>query len=183
MHHNLWSEGNSSKTTGKAEDMVDWMTLNSFMLLNQKGEVTFACWSHHSVLDLMWINKDFISDNRFQNWQVREDLDSGLDHIPITWEIDLGGFHPHVGPNSEVFGFKAEHQKPWPTAFLSVVSTHFSHHVLSIDHPTEHDLNLSITGFMRALEQATSQMILIKKFSAKANLWWLDELRVALQNI
>ena len=183
MHHDLWSEGDSSKTTGRTEDMVDWMTSNGFTLLNQKGEVTFARRSHHSVLDLTWINEEFVSDDRFQNWRVREDLDSGSDHIPITWEIDLGGFHPHIGPDSGVFGFKAEHQKPWLTALSSAVSTHFPHHVLTVEHPTEHDLDLSITGFMRALEQATSQTIPIKKFSAKANPWWSDELRVALQNV
>jgi len=93
LHHDMWSAGDSAPShSGKAEDLVDWMTLNGFTLLNQKGEVTFTRQKQTSVLDLTWLNDKALMDDQFQNWQIREDLDIGSDHLPVRWEVDLDGF-------------------------------------------------------------------------------------------
>ena len=158
------------------------MTLNGFTLLNQKGEVTFTRQKQTSVLDLTWLNDKALMDDRFQNWQIREELDIGSDHLPVTWEVDLDGFRP---PDQEegIFNFKEEHEEAWIAALSTIMPTHVPLSYLDDTDISESNLNIVITGFMDALSEATSRTILRKKFSAKANPWWTDELKTTLQHV
>jgi hypothetical protein len=82
LHHGLWSVSDRPPpTSSKAEDLLNWTDDNRFNLVNKSGEITFFRAATRSVLDLTWANDRALKSGLLEEWQVREDIFVGSDHI------------------------------------------------------------------------------------------------------
>jgi len=83
IHHPWWDP--LHKESQGAQDLLEWISDNNLILLNNPGEGTFyrSNMEHPSVIDLTLITP--LLENRISDWQTIQDL--GSDHFGIIFNI------------------------------------------------------------------------------------------------
>ena len=118
LHHGLWSVNDRPPPTSpKTEALLEWTDKNRFNLINKAGEVTFFRRAERSVLDLTWANDRALKSGLLDEWQVREDLVMGSDHIPITWDLHRSPTDPPILPGATPYRFDEDNAVDWVTAY------------------------------------------------------------------
>lgn len=185
LHHGSWSrEVKPPPVSSRSEDLLDWMDDGRFRLINQRGEVTFFRSAATSVLDLTWVNHSALSLGTFREWHVREDLVTGSDHIPITWELYLSPNDVPFMPMATPFKFSDECSLDWTNAYSRCLEGRRC----ARPEPAEREndlgvLNHLVEDVMGAMEQASDECLRRTKFHPRASPWYTEEVAKAIAEV
>ena len=152
-----------------SEEFLDWTESLGLHLLNLPGEVTFYRGTASSVLDLTFVNAAAASE-LVTEWQVREELATGSDHLPITWDIRFAPSSPPPPPISSFFCFPDDAVLPWTQSFLRHL--HLPH--------TDLTLPGKIDRLMDALTSASEDTAKRRTPHPRASPWFTKEVADSL---
>ena len=183
LHHALWSrDDNPPPSTGRAEDFITWTETKRLNLLNQRGEATFFRPGVSSVLDLTWANDRALQNDAILDWQVRNDLLSGSDHVPISWTSSFGGPSPSSFPAQEApFLFKEDQKDAW----IKALTTALDRSLPDTEHlaETAEDLDRAITCITSAMVEASKNVSQRPASRPKASPWFSKKVSDSLTRV
>ncbi|KAI5115165.1 hypothetical protein M0805_000297, partial [Coniferiporia weirii] len=118
LHHPLWSYTSDSRSSGAANELVDWLDTAPFFLYNDTSVATHRGnrVSLDSTIDLTLLNHLALSAGHFSAWQAVDDPAYSSDHYPITFSVSPLG--PPLVPDdpSPKFRFDASRGPDWLVA-------------------------------------------------------------------
>ncbi|KAI5115424.1 hypothetical protein M0805_003460 [Coniferiporia weirii] len=139
LHHPLWSYTSDPRSSGSANELVDWLDTAPFFLYNDTTVATHRGnrVSLDSTIDLTLLNHLALSAGHFSSWQAMDDPAYSSDHYPITFSVSPLG--PPLVPDdpSPKFRFDASRGPDWTAAcalhcpFLLHFSLHPLHRLLT----------------------------------------------------
>ena len=177
LHNAAWSvEKNPPPESPRSHHLVDWAEMHGFHLLNRKGEVTFCRAASQSVLDLSFLNDMAMGFDLLSEWEIREDLDLGSDHIPITWLL-----WPHTScmeildPHSP-FVFKEKIQEKWTETFTETLKD-----FPPLDYSSPDSTMCSVGNISLSLLAASEATLRRKSFHPKASPWFNEKVANSIE--
>ena len=183
LHHALWSrDDNPPPRSGRAEDFITWAEANKLNLINQRGEATFFRPGVSSILDLTWANDLALQNDAVLDWQVRGDLLSGSDHVPITWTSSFSRPSSSSFPTQEApFLFKEDQHDAWVKAFTTALDLTLP----DTEHIAEsaEGLNLAITSVTAAMVKASVSVSQRPVSHPKASPWFSKKVADSLARV
>ncbi|KAI5117313.1 hypothetical protein M0805_005541 [Coniferiporia weirii] len=118
LHHPLWSYTSNPRSSGAANELVDWLDTAPFFLYNNTSVATHRGnqVSLDSTLDLTLVNHLALSAGHFSSWQAIDDPAISSDHYPITFSVSPLG--PPLLPDDPTpkFRFDASRGPDWTAA-------------------------------------------------------------------
>ena len=185
LHHGLWSlENKPPPVSSRSEDFLNWTDDKQYRLINKKGEITFFRSSTTSVLDLTWVNHRALNLGLFQEWQIREDLATGSDHLPITWDLHFSPDDVPFTPMTTPFKFNDEKSSDWTNAYCQYLD---DQRLKECGRAEEEeglwDFNRLVENVMGAMEHASTTCLRRTKFHPKASPWFTEEVSMAIAEV
>ena len=169
LHHGLWSlENKPPPVSTRSEDFLNWTDDNQYRLINRKGEVTFFRSSATSVLDLTWVNHRALSLGLFREWQIREDLATGSDHLPITWDLHFSPDDNCFTPMTTPFNFDDDKSLDWTDAYCRYLDERRPEQSEGTEvESSRQEFDYLVKDVMGAMEHASTTCLRRTKFHPK----------------
>ena len=188
LHHTLWSVKPVISHAKQAEDVVEWLSENGYMMLNTKGEITHPSRNQReegSVIDLSFANAIAITHDTFKDWAVDPAIAHDSDHFGIKFTIDQGRKEVD-NPMATKYSLKETNPEDWAKAFQDELDNRkhiFDPLISQATKLTSAQLDLFADTLTGALQTSTAKVAKIKSPSTKSKPWWDKDLTEAATDI
>jgi Endonuclease-reverse transcriptase len=163
LHHPLWSmEGLA--TSPHAEEFVDWINDNGFILFNHPAKFTFFHWNavySPTIIDLTFVN----AHSLIRHWDVPIAKHIGSDHCALAWDIDKTFQDKFELPN---FSIKDKNKEDWSTIFKRELAVSFP---VYIPNCTAY-IDQATIALQDAVLKATEEMMAWACITQWSMSWW-----------
>jgi ribonuclease HI len=174
LHHPMWSEEGIA-TSSRAEEFVEWIYDNGFVIFNRPHEFTFfhrnAAFSP-TIIDLTFAN----AQSLVREWDVPNDKDVGSDHCTLSWNIDKSLQEDF---ELETFSIKERKKEKWVDTFKSKMAVTFPTSPLT----STVDIDRAAASLQEAISEATEETMSRTRITHKSVIWWNPEIEKVMREL